>query len=243
MQTTLFPIDSWQRVCDDYYTTAPLKRTFSFFTAPLVNPTPTLELNILELFYIVSGKALLTNDKYLKSLSQRAYRNQQYYDRQKGLYQKGRISCDALCQAKAYRYDYVTIAGVFKGRRRYDCLASRSAYTMLNINELANMEEAFERLKNDIVLKPIMLFRSPNKNIVAIIDISALHQSYFEVVRDMNTYLAKQYQQTAINSRVTQYTCPTLVTYDPKAWLCPDLQSEENITLRQIGYNKLALAA
>lgn len=243
MQTTLFPIDSWQRVCDDYYTTAPLKRTFSFFTAPLVNSTPTLELNIGELFYIISGKALFSSDEYLKSLSQRTYRNQQYYDRQKELYGEGKISTDALYQAKAYGYDYVTLAGVFKGRRRYDCLASRSAYIMLNINELTDMEEAFERLKNDVVLKPIMLFRSPNKNIVAVIDISALHQSYFEVVRDMNAYLAKQYQQTAINSRVTQYTCPTLVTYDPKAWLCPHLHAKENIVIRQIEYNDLSLAA
>ena len=243
MQTTLFPIDSWQRVCDDYYTTAPLKRPFSFFTAPLVNPNPSLELNIRELFYIVSGKALFSNDEYLKSLSQRAYRNQQYYDKQKELYQEGKISTDVLYQTKAYRYDYVTLAGVFKSRRRYDCLASRSAYIMLNINELTNMEEAFEQLKNDIVLKPIMLFRSPNKNIVAVIDISALHQSYFEVVGDMNKYLAKQYQQTAFNSRVTQYTCPTLVTYDPKAWLCPHLHAEKNIVIRQFDHNDSSLAA
>lgn len=243
MQTTLFPIDSWQRVCDDYYTTAPLKRTFSFFTAPLVNPNPSLELNIRELFYIVSGKALFSSDEYHKSLSQRAYRNQQYYDKQKELYQEGKISTDVLYQTKSYRYDYVTLAGVFKSRRRYDCLASRSAYIMLNINELTNMEEAFEQLKNDAVLSPIMLFRSPNKNIVAVIDISALHQSYFEVVRNMNTYLAKQYQQTAINSRVTQYTCPTLVTYDPKAWLCPHLHAEKNIVIRQFDHNDLSLAA
>ena len=88
-----------------------------------------------------------------------------------------------------------------------------------------------------------MLFRSSNKNIVAVIDISALHQSYFEVVRDMNTYLAKQHQQTAINSRVTQYTCPTLVTYDPKAWLCPHLHAEKNIVIRQFDHNDLSLAA
>ncbi len=225
MQTTLFPVYGMQQVCDDCYMTAPVRRKFSFFIAPLTNPVPSMELNVQEFFNIISGKAFFMNDVPLNHLAQRTFRHWQRYQHLREQYSEAKCSFDDLGLFKKYSLDYVTIAGVFNLRRKYDCLTSRSAYAMLNLNELADVDDMFIRLQNDMVLKPVMLYRSLNNGIVAIVDIASYEQSYFSVVRELNTYLAKAYHQKVINPRVTQYTCPAFVTYDPKAWLAPDFYS------------------
>jgi len=232
MQTTLFPINGWQQICDDYYVAAPVKRTFSFFTAPLTNSVPSLELSMQEFFYIISGRAFFMNNHESKSLAQRTFSHWKHYLTLHEHYAQGKCSLDDLCRFKKYGFDYVTIAGVFKLRRAYDCLTTRSAYIMLNFNELTDVENIFGRLQNDTFLNPVLLYRSMNNGIVAIVNITVFNQSYYSLVRELNSYIATEYHQTIFNPRIAQYTCPTFVTYDPQAWLSPNAlaESEANLT-------------
>ena len=243
MQTTLFPVNEWQRICDDYYMSAPVKRTFSFFTAPLTNSVPSLELSLREFFFVISGKALSMKDEPLKALSQRMFYHWQRYQKLKEHYNRDEYNSDTLTQFKKYSLDYVTIAGVFKSKRSYDRIVSRSAYTMLNFNELEDTEHTFSQLQNDIYLSPALLYRSINGGIVAIMDMGVSKQPYYSVARNLCTYISKKYHQTSINSRIVQYTCPTFVTYDPNAWLSPEILSEADACMACRRKNSLLLAA
>lgn len=243
MQTTLFPVNEWQRMCDEYYISAPVKRTFSFFTAPLTNSVPSLELSLREFFYVISGKALFMNNRSLKALSQQAFYHWQRYQILKRQHNRDECNPDALAQFKKYSLDYVTVAGVFKVRRSYDRLATRSAYIMLNFNELEDTEQTFAQLQNDVHLSPVLLYRSINGGIIAIMDMGANEQPYYSAARNLCAYMAKEYHQTSINSRIIQYTCPTFVTYDPNAWLSPELLSKADANMACSRRNSLLLAA
>lgn len=243
MQTTIFPVNEWQRICDDYYTSAPVKKTFSFFTAPLTNSVPSIELSLLEFFYVVSGKALVMNNQPLKALSHRTFNHWQRYQILKAQYKRCDCNLDVLAQFKRYGMDYVTIAGIFKPNRRYDTLTTRSAYIMLNFNELIDIERTFRQLQNDVFLKPVMLYRSINGGIVAIMDMGICELSYHSVARNLCSYIAREYHQLSINQRISQYTCPTFVTYDPNAWLSPEILSEAGANIAYPERNSLLLAA
>ena len=181
---------------------------FSFFERPVKNVNPLKTINLKDVYDLIISDAYKANTNTLRSI----HDNKKY-----GAY-------------KASNFDYVTFNGTFS-QRADSKLKSASSLFIIDIDHLGDkLELVRERIIQDKILQPQLVFISPSKDglkIVVGIDSTLINHSLKSktmefIWQPINTYFATEYSDLITSTANTDYIDRSGKDISRACFLCHD---------------------
>lgn len=171
---------------------------FSFYRCPITNTKPDKELNLLEVYNLITGDTYKERTQKLRSIA----------------------DPEAASRYKRTHFDYMTASGVFS-KRSDGALVSHSGLLTLDFDHVENLAQVKDALKEDPDLLCDLLFTSPSghgfKCIISIDVMQHPHRKWFETVA---RYLKERYNLEVDRSgKDVSRAC--FLPHDPDAWIHP----------------------
>jgi len=171
---------------------------FSFFRAPIKNTIPSKEIDLLQLYKVISGT-------HYKQLTE--------------VYRAMHPGTDKI-KFKSSKFDYVTIAGIFTARKN-DGLQSLSGYAVFDFDHVQEPEALKQLLIADENLNVQMCFISPSGDGLKMIlfnDDSAPYDQFYSAVTN---YLKSNYPSFAgtIDSKTKDTARACFICHDANCYI------------------------
>lgn len=169
----------------------------SFFHAPISNKFPEREVSLFQVF------------KYVTSL----------YAKSRTICLRGITDEKKQKEFKGWHLDYITPSGTFTYCND-EGLKVHSGIVCMDLDDIADVEDLFQKLLNDPYFETLLLFRSPRgcglKWFVPIDLEKCDHKTWFNSIRNylMNTYGLSEKQAD-----------PACANVSRACWLCHDAQA------------------
>jgi hypothetical protein len=178
---------------------------FSYFKKPISNIRPSLEMNLLDVYQIIIGKAFADKTKALRKIED---------PKQARKY-------------KASNFDYVTFSGTFSKRKDAD-LKKHSGLLTIDFDHIPNLEKLKKLLLADDYFETELMFVSPSgdglKWIISI-DLSlATHAENFQAIAN---YLKHTYN-IELDKSGSDISRSCFLPHDPDAYINPKYTSSNH---------------
>ena len=169
----------------------------SFFRAPISNKFPECEVSLFQAYRYVVGFEAQSRTICLRGLTDEKKQR----------------------EFKGWHFDYVTPSGTFSYCND-DGLKVHSGIICMDLDDIADVEDLFQKLLSDPYFETLLLFRSPRgcglKWFVPIDLEKCDHKTWFNAIRNylMNTYGLSEKQVD-----------PACANVSRACWLCHDAQA------------------
>src|SRR5690606_19093075 len=158
---------------------------FSFYNPPITNITPTRSATPKDVYDIISGFELYyTTDEYRGHVEE----YMRFYDLYGPDYSETKKKYKIAENFKKNSFPYATPGGTFSTRADKN-LITASGLMVLDLDHLENITEVKERLINDKVLNPILIFTSPGgEGLKVFVRIAPTHEDLERVSRTLGRW-------------------------------------------------------
>jgi hypothetical protein len=176
----------------------------SFFRAPISNTIPEKEINLIDIFSLITG-----NTYSQRTLSLRQSKNE----------------ADAK-KFKSNNFDYVTFSGTFS-RRKENSILKHSGLITIDFDHVDDLDNLKKNLLSDVYFETELLFISPSgdglKWIVPIDLTQAPHSDYFKAI---SIYIKKTYK-IEIDQSGSDISRACFLAHDENAFINPKYHDHE----------------
>lgn len=180
---------------------------FTYYKKPITNKTPYKNVSLNDVYNAIRGEYFKPQTDFLRTLSDKSENS----------------------KFKQNNFDFVVFAGTFKGRTQTD-LIDKSGFIVIDFDHILNVDILKNRLLNDKLLNPCLLFRSPNGDGLKLVLQYEKTFNHTEIFLLLEHYFLKVYQiQIDKSGKNIDRVC--FLCYDPEVYLPFDLKS--------IDYNEL----